>query len=170
MALPGAVNISLEQQGELSYFYADGVKYYTGSSNSGYQGDLEVALIDDNFRKSILKEVEDKNKVLFESSNAEIQEFALGFQIDGDKTPTLFWFYNCVATRPNVESKTNEDTKEPATDTVNISASPGTDGTIRSKTTAESYDAVKDTWFKKVYEKDALENQAQTTEGKVVNG
>ena len=168
--MPGAVSISLEQQGELSYFYADGVKYYTGSSNSGYQGDLETALIDDEFRKTISKEVADKNKVLFENSDVEIQEFALGFQIDGDKIPTLFWFYNCVATRPNVESKTNEDKKEPSTDKINISASPGKDGTIRAKTTEESYDAVKSNWFKKVYEKDETTNQAQVTGGKAVNG
>ena len=36
IAMPGAVNLSLSVQGELSKFYADGIAYYTSSSNGGY--------------------------------------------------------------------------------------------------------------------------------------
>lgn len=154
-AIPGAVSISLEQQGELSAFYADGVKYYVSSSNGGYEGDLEVALIPDEFRKGILGEIEDKNKVLIENANAVKTEFALGFQIDGDTTPTLFWFYNCTATRPNVESNTTEDSVEVATDKLTISCAADADGNIRAKTTPDSYETVKGKWFKEVYKKDA---------------
>ena len=53
--MPGAVSLSLEQQGELSPFYADGIKYYVAASNGGYQGDLEMALITDEFREKILR-------------------------------------------------------------------------------------------------------------------
>ena len=77
----------------------------------------------------------------------------LGFQIDGDTEPTLFWFYNCTATRPNIDASTTEDTKEPGTDTLTISCASKEDGTVRAKTTATSYAAVKDTWFTSVYEK-----------------
>ena len=53
--LPGAVSLSLEQQGELTPFYADGIKYYVAASNGGYQGDLEMALITDELdRKSVV--------------------------------------------------------------------------------------------------------------------
>lgn len=153
VAIPGAVSISLEQQGELTPFYADGVKYYTSASNGGYEGDLEVALIPDSFRKDVLGEVEDENGVLFEDANAQTVEFALGFQVDGDKNPTLFWFYNCTATRPSVDATTTEDTKEPNTDTLTISCGAADDGTVRAKTTDTSYETVKSTWFTKVYEK-----------------
>lgn len=153
--IPGAVSISLEPQGEMSPFYADGIKYYITSSNSGYEGDLETALIPDSFRKDVLKEIEDKKKVLFENADTEPTTFALGFQIDGDTTPTLFWFYECTATRPSASSQTNEDTKTPQTDTITVTVSPRADGIVRAKTTEESYTAVKDTWFTTVYEKDA---------------
>lgn len=155
MAIPGAVSLSLEQQGELTPFWADGIKYYVSSSNGGYEGDLEVALIPDQFRQDILGEVLDTNQVLFENANTPTVEFALGFQIDGDTVPTLFWFYNCTATRPNVESATTEDTVEPSTDTLTVSCSSASDGTVRAKTTPGAYETVKDKWFTEVYKKDA---------------
>ena len=144
----------MEQVGELTPFYADGIKYYVASSNGGYDGELEMAIVSDKFREEILKEEKDTNGVLFENSNAETVEFAVGLQIDGDEVPTLFWFYNCTATRPGMEAKTNSDTKEPDTDKIKISCAASSDGTVRSKTTAESYPKVKDKWFTKVYTKD----------------
>lgn len=153
--IPGAVSLSLEQQGELTPFYADGIKYYVAASNGGYQGDLEMALITDEFRENILGETKDRNGVLIENSNVEAKEFALGFQIDGDAEPTLFWFYNCTATRPNVEAKTISDSKEPDVDKLTISCAASEDGTVRAKTTKESYEKVKTNWFTEVYKKDA---------------
>ena len=64
VAIKGAVNLSLDPQGELSPFYADNIKYYTVNNNSGYEGDLEIALIPDSFRKDILGEVEDDGSVI----------------------------------------------------------------------------------------------------------
>lgn len=147
--------MSLEQQGELTPFYADGIKYYVAASNGGYQGDLEIAMITDEFREKILGETKDTNGVLIENSNVEAKEFALGFQVDGDTEPTLFWFYNCTATRPNVEAKTASDSKEPDVDKLTISCAASADGTVRAKTTKESYEKAKAKWFTEVYKKDA---------------
>ena len=151
VAIPGAVSLSLEAQGELSPFYADGIKYYVTSSNGGYGGDVEMALIPDQFRKDVLKEVEDVNKVLIENSNTESVEFALGFDIDGDQKTTRFWFYNCTATRPSTNSQPHEATKKPITDTITISCAPGSDGNVRAKTTAETTEEVYNNWYKNVY-------------------
>ena len=153
--IPGAVSLSLEQQGELTPFYADGIKYYVASSNGGYEGDLEMAIIPDEFREKILGEKKDTNGVLIENSNVESKEFALGFQIDGDAEPTLFWFFNCTASRPNLEAKTTSDSKEPDTDTITVSCAASDDGTVRAKTTKESYEKAKTKWFTEVYKKDA---------------
>lgn len=153
VAIPGAVSITLEQQGELTPFWADGVKYYVSASNGGYEGDLEVALIPDKFREDILGEEADANGVLMENVNTETAEFALGFQVDGDTNPTLFWFYSCTATRPSIEATTTEDTKEPNTDTLTISCGADENGYVRAKTTDTSYAEVQATWFTEVYEK-----------------
>lgn len=152
--LPGAVSLSLEQQGELTPFWADGIKYYVSTSNGGYEGDLELAIVPDQFRKDILSEVEDTNKVLIENALAESKEFAFGCQMDGDKGPILFWFYNCTATRPSVTANTTEDTKEPTTDTISISCAAGTDGIVRAKTGDATDQPVINKWFESVYKKD----------------
>lgn len=164
-AVPGSVSLSLEAQGEITPFYADGVKYYVSSSNNGYEGDWENALIPDEFRQQILKETLDTNKALMETQNTETQEFAFGFEIDGDVKGTKFWFYNCTATRPTVESSTTEDTIEPTTDTLTISATGADvkgDGKmyVRAKTTPEMDESTYNGWFNKVY----IPDQAQQEE------
>lgn len=153
VGMPGAVSLSLEQQGDVNQFYADGLVYYQAAANNGYEGDLELALIPESFRTAVLNEEKDSVGVLFENANSTGNEFALGFQIDTDTNPILFWFFSCTATRPSVEANTKEDTIEPETDTLTISCAPDDDGYVRAKTTGDSYDTVKDTWFTQVYTK-----------------
>ena len=43
-ALPGAVSISLDQQGESNPFYADDIVYYTSVANNGYNGDFDTVV------------------------------------------------------------------------------------------------------------------------------
>lgn len=151
---PGAVSLALDPQGQLSPFYADGIKYYVSSSNGGYEGDLEIAVVTDEYRQKILKEELDTNKVMFENSNVNPVEFALLFEVDGDQKSTRFAFYNCTSTRPGAGSKTTEDTKEPGTETMTISCAPGADGTVRAKTTKETAEDVYNNWYNEVYTRD----------------
>ena len=65
-AIPGAVSLSLDAEGESTPFYADGIVYFRSVTNNGYSGDLEMALIPDWFRTEILQEVLDKKGVLVE--------------------------------------------------------------------------------------------------------
>ena len=53
-AIPGAVSISLDAEGESSPFYADGIVYFRSTANNGYSGDLEIALIPEWFRTETL--------------------------------------------------------------------------------------------------------------------
>ena len=48
-AIPGAVSISLDAEGDSSPFYADGIVYFRSTANNGYSGDLEIALIPEWF-------------------------------------------------------------------------------------------------------------------------
>lgn len=151
IAVPGAVSVSFDAKGELKPFYADGITYYVTSSNGGYEGDLEMALIPDQFRIDVLNEEKDDNSVMIENANAQTKEFALGFDIDGDVKSTRFWFLNCTATRPSTESSTAEDSKDPTTDKISLTCAPNADGNVRAKTTEDTPDDVYTGWYNAVY-------------------
>ncbi len=151
-AIPGAVSLSLDPEGETSPFYADDIIYYQSTSNSGYSGDLEVALIPDEFREKILKEEKGTDGVYVENANVEPAEFALMFEFNGDKKATRHVLYRCSCTRPNVSGQTVEDTKEPTTDTMTITAMPLADGRVKAKTSPDTTDEVYNSWYTTVYE------------------
>ena len=151
-AIPGAVSISLEASGEITPFYADGIVYYQASSNSGYEGDLEMALIPDDFRMDVLKEEKDDKGVLIENANVETAKFALLFEFDGDQKSVRHVLYNCTATRPSLTGETTEATKTPSTETLSISAAPLADGRVKVKTGTDTDEATYNSWYQKVYE------------------
>lgn len=119
---PGARNISLAPQGELTKWYADNIAYYITNDNNGYEGDLEVAHFPDEVMAAIWGIAAGANGVRYEDVNLEAVHFALLFEFKGDKSKTRYAFYNCVATRPAVASATIEDSTEPQTETSTITA------------------------------------------------
>ena len=144
--------IRLDAEGDSSPFYADGIVYFRSVANNGYSGELEIALIPEWFRTDILQEKLDSNGVLVEKSdNAESVKFALLFEFDGDVRAIRHVMYNCTASRPSIESETKEDTIEPGTEKLSLTADPREDGLVKSRTgdttSAETYQ----NWYKAVY-------------------
>lgn len=151
VAILGSVSISLDAQGDISPFYADGIVYYKSASNNGYEGDLEVALLPESFRTDVLGEELDGKKVLIENANAKQAAFALLFEFDGDEKAIRHVLYNCSATRPSVESSTKEESIEPVTETLTISATPLTNGDIKAKTGDTTDEVTYSSWYDNVY-------------------
>lgn len=152
--VPGAVSLTLDQQGELSKFYADGIVYWQSSSNNGYEGDLEIALFPDQMLMDIWGYTKtETDNVLIENATVEPKPFALLFEIDGDANGRRYCMYNCSGTRPGIGSKTNEASKTPQTQKSTISAVPLENGDVLAKTTDETTPTVKQKWFEKVYQK-----------------
>ena len=142
----------MDAEGDSSPFYADGIVYFRSVSNNGYSGDLEIALIPEWFRTDILREELDKNGVLVENSNiTETEKFALLFEFDGDVKCIRHVLYNCSASRPSIESETKEDTIEPGTETLSLTADPREDGLVKSRTGDTTTDATYSDWYKAVY-------------------
>ena len=122
VALPGAVSISLDANGE-----------------------------PENFRVSALNETLDDNKVLIEDANSELNRFALLFEFDGDVKHIRHVLYNCSASRPGIEGKTNEESREVQTETLTIKATPLASGVVKAKTGNETDSTVYADWYKAVY-------------------
>lgn len=149
--IPGSVSLALDAQGEVTKFYADGIVYYKSASNNGYEGDLEIALVPESFRTKIYGEKLDAKKVLVEKADAKQKAFALLFEFDGDEKTIRHVIYSCTATRPAIESQTKEDTIEPVTEKMTITASPMADGSVKAKTGDDTDETVYKEWFKAVY-------------------
>lgn len=156
-ALPGAVDLTLDPEGEAAEFFGDNTKYFSEYANQGYSGSLEIALINDAFRTKIMGETTDSNGAMIESADDTFTDFALGFQINGDKSNRKYWFYNISAQRPSTSSATMEKSKKPTTDKFNITATARiTDNKIKVflEETEENATAYAG-FFDEVYEKAA---------------
>jgi len=143
----------MEAQGDTNPFYADGIVYFRTTANNGYSGDLEIALIPQWFREQILKEIVDSNGVLVENSDdIDPVYFALLFEFDGDINAIRHVMYNCtISSRPTVESSTKEESIEPGTETLSISADPREDGLVKARTGDNTDNTVYSNWYRAVY-------------------
>lgn len=156
-AMPGAVSLTADPEGDTTPFYADNIKYYIAVANNGYTGDLEIAMTPEEFLTQILGQEKDNNGALFESSDDINARFALMGEIEGDQKKRRFVYFDCTAARPSAEMNTVEESKEPQTDTISITmAARSTDNAIKAVIEpTEDNQAVYDTFFTKVYEKNA---------------
>lgn len=163
--LPGAVSLSIDPSGENENFYADDIVYYVINNNSGYEGDLELALIPESFLKDILHEEEDANGVLAENADVSFERFALLFEFTGDVNAIRHALYCCSASRPAMEGDTKEDEKEVKTETLSLTASALANGYVKAKTSANTSDAVYDSWYDAVYEPQQSAEDSGGSEG-----
>lgn len=124
VAIPGAVNMSLDPQGDQSTFFADNIAYYVSNTNNGYTGSLEAALLPDEVLADMLGWEVDDNDMLVEIADAEAQPFALLFEVAGNEANKRYVFYKCTASRPKEEHKTKEDKTEPQTGDLSLTITP----------------------------------------------
>lgn len=152
---PGAVSLDLSAEGETSNFYADGIVYYTSVANNGYSGTLEMAIIPDEFRTSVLNEVEDStSQVIYEVANTAPNPFALLFEFTGNVNPVRYVLYNITATRPTLAGATTTETREITTESLSISANPVTlNGLpiVKAKTSAQTQPETFNGWYTNVW-------------------
>jgi phi13 family phage major tail protein len=154
IAIPGAVELSLEPRGDMTEFYADDMLYYAASNNQGYDGTFSVAMIPEQFAIDALgEEKHETDMTLVEKANAKGKNFALMFEFDSDVKAIRHVLYNCSANRPTVSSSTKTDSVEPAPNELTFVASPrSTDLAVKLKTTDNTPELVYDAWYDAVHE------------------
>lgn len=152
-AIAGAVNLSLNANADKSVFRADNEDYFVSYGQGGYEGDLEIARINEDFMKDVLNYKEDDDKILVEDSDAfkTVNYFALTFEFDGDQRETKHCLYKCSASRPNLASQTTGEggTIDPQTETLSLTAVPRADADkyIHLQTQETTTTAVIEAWY-----------------------
>ena len=149
-AMPGAKSIKLDAEGDQNIFYADDKAYYVTSTNNGYSGSLEVALLPDWFLEEYMGYVRDSKGNLVEDASAQPMPFALLFQFKGDVKAIKHCIYSVKPSRLSMGGDTTEGTTEPQTDELPFTAPPITvDGRnyVKVKTTDDTEEEVYGKWF-----------------------
>lgn len=116
----GARAFSPEFQSENSTFYADNIAYWSGYSGGTLEGDLEVAMFDDDFKTQFLGYVTLTNGGIAAVKNAVKPNVYIAFQIEGDVESRRVILYNCTLGAIGREYNTIEESKEPATETLGV--------------------------------------------------
>lgn len=149
--IPGAVTLTLSASGDDNTFYADDIAYFKMWANNGYEGDLELALLPEEFLTTILGQRKDSNGAIVESASDISKDFAMAFEFQGDVKRTRNILYKITASRPDDEHSTVTETKEPQTDTISIAALPRMNDEL-IKARLEEGKTGYSTFYDKVYE------------------
>lgn len=135
--LKGAVKLSLSPEGESSPFFADDHKYYVSQSNNGYSGDLEIAILPDDFKKEVLGYIEDKTTGgLVEIANVQPKPIALMYEFQNDDSSRRVVVFKAHVARPSLDHETKTESIDPQTETLTIEVIPvekGSKGKIVSQ-------------------------------------
>ena len=153
-ALEGSISLDLSAQGKYNKLRADGMVYWQGHGNDGYDGNLNLALVPDWFRKEYLGEILDEDaKVQVENAEAQHKPFALIYGFKGDVKRRRHVLYNCMAGRVDIKGENKDSEKDPDTETLPITAIPLPNGDVKASTTDETTKAVYDGWLTAVWQR-----------------
>lgn len=116
----GAVSFSPEEQSEANTFYADNIIYWSQYTGGTFEGDLEVAKFDDTFKTQFLGYVSKADGGLALVKNATKPNVYISFQVEGDSESRRIIMYNCSLGGVTREYATEEESIEPATETIAV--------------------------------------------------
>lgn len=116
----GAVSFSPEEQNEQNVFYADNIAYWSGYSGGTIEGDLEVAMFDDDFKTQFLGYQALTDGGLALVKGATKPNVYVAFQVEGDAESRRVILYNCSLGGISREYNTIEENKEPTTETIPV--------------------------------------------------
>ena len=116
----GAISFSPEENAESNKFYADNVVYWAGYTGGTFEGDLEVAKFDDTFKTQYLGYITKGDGGIGVVKNATKPNVYIAFQVEGDAESRRIIMYNCSLGGITREYSTEEESIEPATETIAV--------------------------------------------------
>lgn len=159
VAMKGATALTLTPQGETWTFYADNIAYETGSSNTGYEVSVTIAVLGDQAKIDLLGYKADSNGVVYEPAEAQPASCAFLWEFDGSKVKKRGLLYNVKFNRPTLSASTKTETVDPDTDEFtgvaigrDITVSGVVENIIKASVTNEAATAAQFAdWFEAVY-------------------
>ena len=159
VAMQGATQLSLTPQGNTWTFYADNIAYETGSSNTGYEVSLTIAVVGDQAKIDLLGYASDANGVVYEAADSEPNSCAFLWEFGGSKVKKRGLLYNVKFNRPTVTGNTETDSVDPDTEELtgvaigrDIEIGNNTVNVIKASATNETATSAQfDAWFDAVY-------------------
>lgn len=157
--MPGATQLTLTPQGNTWTFYADNIAYETGSSNTGYEVSLTIAVVGDQAKIDLLGYAADSNGVVYEDAEAEPTTCAFLWEFGGSKVKKRGILYNVKFNRPTETGNTKTDSVDPDTDELtgvaigrDITVGGAVKNIIKASVTNESATSTQFSgWFSAVY-------------------
>ncbi len=152
-SFPGAVKISLSPDGDIYEFHADDGVYYECDGNEGYTGDLEVALVPDEFKIDVFGWEKGADGILHEVANAPHKHIALMGQMATDAVAKRVVFYNVFCGRPSLEQETKQRTMNVLTQKMSLTCRPvesNGKNYVKSSTTPDVSEDAYNSFFKAV--------------------
>lgn len=124
----GAVSLSVDAETDSNDFYADNVKYWSGFSDNGFSGSIEVAKFDTDFKTQFLGYQTLTDGGVAAIKGATKPNVAVMFEVAGDVENRRCIMYNCALGAITREYSTIEESKEPVTESLDITVT-GDNGT-----------------------------------------
>lgn len=118
--LPGAVKLALDPETEETKTYADDVIYYSDYSDNGFSGSLEMMRFPDEYKLAFCGFIELDDGGIAQSKYATRPKLYIAFEGDGDAEKRRGILYNVSASVPKREHNTREGSKEPVTETCDL--------------------------------------------------
>ena len=116
VAMKGATALTLTPQGNTWTFYADNIAYETGSSNTGYEVSVTIAVLSDQAKIDLLNYATDGNGVVYEVADAEPNSCAFLWEFSGSKVKKRGLLYNVKFNRPTISANTMTESVDPDTE------------------------------------------------------
>lgn len=126
VAIPGAVSLSLDVQGDTNNFYADDIVYYATKAATSYSGSLEMAEFPKSFLTDVLGYAEDGLGQLVQFADSVPKTIALQYEVATDETPIRFTLFCVTPGIPTGDANTQTDSTNPDTQTIDVTVSSTT--------------------------------------------
>ena len=106
ISIPGITQCSRTAQTNSDDFYADNVLYYRANADTGDEITLTTALFPDDVKARMLGWAVDSNGALVRTTDGTPEEFAVAYQVEGDKKARAKVVYSCIASVPDETAET----------------------------------------------------------------